>query len=253
MNAEPAPNALEVSRPGDELTEPEVMFAWQAIQHNPSAKAAAQAEIAHDEKLRALLRESIPVPASLAARLATLPPQPLTSAAPQIVELPRRSFLTWAGAAAALGVGALVWDRHTTAGTVAFEDWKREATHWAQAPRLALLSDQLGLLTEHLSAMGALVPQDIPRLLEDAPTIGCQELQVTEGKVSVVCFSQKGFAYHLFATSMSAVHAPAGFFLPAHPKLWTEQGWNFASWQTAPQALMLITQAPELELRSLFV
>lgn len=253
MKPDPASNALVVRRPGDELTEPEIMTAWQAIQQNPSALAAARAELQQDEQLRALLRNAIVPPPDLLERLQATPLLSLTEQTPgNVTNFPRRSFNRWLGAAAAVAVGAYFWQRQTAAPRIVWDHWKSSAIRWASAPQLALQSEQLPALQSHLLKLGAMLPNDIPSSLSSQPTIGCQVVTVDTGSVTIVCFKRNGFAYHLFATEQDFLAGASNFFSPGSPKFWADQGWNHTTWGKEPQALMILTQAPMEELRTLF-
>jgi hypothetical protein len=253
MKPDPASNPLVVRRPGDELTEPEIMAAWKAIKQNPSAMAAAQAELQHDEQLRALLREAIVTPPDLLERLQATPLLPLASQTPgNVTPLSRRNFSRWLGAAAAVGVAAYFWQRHNTGPKIMWDHLKSQVVRWASAPQLALQSEQLTALQSHLQKLGALIPSDIPGPLSGQPTIGCQVLKVDSGEVSIICFTRNGFAFHLFATNQDFLAGGSSYFNQGKPRFWEHQGWNHASWGKEPQALMILTQAPTEELQALF-
>jgi hypothetical protein len=253
MNPDPASNPLVVRRPGDELTEPEIKQAWQAIQQNPSALAAAEAELQQDEALRALLRQEITPPPGLLAQLQDIPLIPLAELPPaNVTALPRRNFLRWVTAAAALAVGGYFWKRYHPPQQIVFTHWKDQAAAWGENHHLDVYNENLPQLQTWLKQRKAIVPNDIPKALAAVPTIGCQVINVDSGQVSVVCFNHQGFNFHLFATDQDLVVGASDFLIPGTPKIWQEQGWSFASWRTEPQALMIITQAPTDELRKLF-
>ena len=244
MNFESLKHLLASRRPGDESRDEHVMAALRKLQDDPDALAAAEAELHLDESIRAALHREIPVPADLVHKLHAIAPSG------KIVGFPRRAVLGWlGGAAAACVTGAYFFMRRP----LAFEDWKSTAMAWVRDPKLEKQDSQLAVLKTHLASRGALVPEGFPATLVSMPTIGCQCLTVDGQSISVVCFLRNEHAFHTFITRADRVSS-AGEFLGTHgPKIWSgAEGWNFATWQAADQGYMLLTQAPEKELRELF-
>lgn len=258
MNPDSLQNLLASRRPGDESTDPEVMDALRSLQDDPVALAAAEADLSMDEAIRAALRKSIPVPTELQTRLKAIALEP-----EKIIAFPRRSVLGWIGAAAAAVVtGAYFLTRKPSltengngeiaAKALEFDHWKNIAASWANRPKLDQQNPELAVLKKHLASKGALVPAQLPATLTSFPTVGCQNLTVDGQPVSVVCFMHKDFLYHTFVAQAGKVASAEGFFSTQGPKIWEEQGWKFATWEAAQQGYMLLTQAPEEDLRALF-
>ena len=252
MNDETIHNLLASRRPGDEITDPDVIAALNAIDADETLRRAAEADLQFDESLRAALKEEIPIPAGLAERLLAIPQQIQPAAAEEkIIPISRRGMFGWIGAiAAAVVTGGYFLTRPKT--TIAFDRWKNEAAKWANAPKLRLQSPDIAALKAELAKSGALIPADVPSVLVKFPTLGCQILQVDQGQVSIVCFNRDGNAYHLFTAEAATVADASGFLETNGPKLWAEAGWNFASWKSGSQGYMLLTQASAEDLKSVF-
>ena len=252
MNDETIHNLLASRRPGDEITDPDVTAALNVIEADETLRRAAEADLQLDESIRAALKQEIPIPAGLAERLLAIPRQNEAPAAEEkIVPISRRGMFGWIGAIAAAAVtGGYFLTRPKT--TIAFDHWKQEAAKWANAPNLRIQSPDIAALKAELAKSGALIPSDVPAVLAKFPTLGCQILQVDQGQVSIVCFNRDGNAYHLFATEAATVADASGFLETNGPKLWSEAGWNFASWKSRSQGYMLLTQAPAEDLKSVF-
>lgn len=256
MNQETLHQLLASRRPGDETSDVDVITALASLQNDSAALAAAEADLRMDEAIRAALREAVPVPAELAGRLKALVP----ASEGKIVAFARRPVLGWlAATAAAIVTGAYVLNRRNSsvvegkptlaARPLYFDHWKNTAAAWVQNPKLAQQSPNLAVLLAHLAQQQAIVPKDLPATLASFPTLGCQTLTIDGQAISVVCFLHQDHVYHTFVTQAKGIDAAAEFFHAAGPKIWNEQGWNFATWQAAEQGFMLLTQAPEAELR----
>lgn len=244
MNFESLKHLLACRRPGDESRDEHVMAALRKLQDDPNALAAAEADLHLDESIRAALHREISVPADLVHKLHAL------ALFGRIVGFPRRAALGWlGGAAAAIVTGACFFMRRS----LSFEDWKSTAIAWVRAPKLEKEDPQFAVLKSHLASRGALVPAGFPARLVSLPTIGCQCLSVDGQSISVVCFRQGEHSFHTFVTRADKVSEAADYLTGKGPKIWSEaEGWNFATWQVADQGYLLLTQAPEKELRELF-
>ena len=246
MNFESLKHLLACRRPGDESKDEHVMAALRKLRDDPVALAAAEAELHLDETIRAALHREIMVPEGLMQKLHALAP-----ATGKIATFPRRATLGWlGGAAAAILTGAYFFTRRP----LAFDAWKSTAIAWVKDPKIDKMDSHLAVLNSHLASKGALVPVKFPTTLASFPTIGCQCLTVDGQPISVVCFQHNDHAFHTFITRADKVSSAADFLSTTGPKIWSEaEGWNFAAWQTADQGYLLLTQAPEMELRELFV
>jgi hypothetical protein len=260
MNEFPLQHLLASRRPGDEILDADVMAALRSLENDPTALSNAEREMAFDEHLRAALQQSIVVPEDLHKKLIAIPliAAPADIELKNVVSISKRRFLGLSGAlgaaAAAIAGGYyfLTKPQQDSSPRMAFESWKDAAAHWANAPKLDKEGNDLAALKAHLAAKDAVVPADIPSTLAKFQPVGCQMLQVDGTKVSVVCFLKDGNLFHLFTSNFAQIAHADGFFESNGPKLWSELGWNFASWKTQPHGYMILTKAPEEQLRSLF-
>lgn len=258
MTPESIQHLLASRRPGDEHTDPDVMAALRSIESDPTALSIAEREMAFDEAFRASLHAQIPVPQGLQARLLAIPTTVTISAEPKnVTPFSRRNFLglaaSLAGAAAVVAGGYFMFRPKLEPGRIAFTHWKNAAAAWASAPKLELEAPELATLRARLASRGAIVPESLPARLEGLNTAGCQTIKVGNGDISIVCFLKDGTLYHLFTTNASQVADATEFLQSTGPKIWAEQGWNFASWKTGGQGFMLLTKASEDQLKQLFV
>jgi hypothetical protein len=112
----------------------------------------------------------------------------------------------------------------------------------ARSPNVADL--QNWLRTNHAPVAGAL-PSSVQRLA----SLGCKTITWNGHPISIICFhGPGGEMVHLAMTERSGLLNPP----PEGAPLYAERdGWRTAAWSQGNMAMMLITKAPESQLRAL--
>jgi anti-sigma factor RsiW len=237
---------LGACRPnGADATDPEFAEALLQAERDPALKEWFAAERRTDATIAASL-QSVPVPADLRSRI-------LTGGR---VSRPRPWFSTrhlWAIAAmivAFAGIGS--W----------YENGSRRMSDQWQDDALAALtqlvsgkssfdaqSPKVADLEQWLRSNGSPVTGDIPGRLQQMASLGCKTIYRDGHPVSIICFhGPGGELVHLAMTSKAALANPPPEGQPVYAE---RDGWNTASWSQDGMAMMLVTKAPESQLRSL--
>jgi hypothetical protein len=110
-------------------------------------------------------------------------------------------------------------------------------------------SPNVAELQQWLRSNGSPVTGAIPSSLQRLASLGCKVTSWRGHTISIICFhGQDGALVHLAMTDRSALSRPPP---EDHPIFKTRDGWNLASWSHGDMAMMLITKAPESQLRTL--
>jgi len=104
-------------------------------------------------------------------------------------------------------------------------------------------------LQQWLRANGAPVAGALPASLQRLASLGCKTISWNGHAISIICFhGPGGELVHLAMTERAGLeNAPP----EDHPVYGTMDGWRTASWTQGDMAMMLITKAPEAQLRAL--
>ena len=251
---------LGACRPnGADSADPEFSEALAQAGRDPELNAWFQAQRAADTAIAARL-QSIPVPADLRSRI-------LTGGR---VSRPRPWFSTRDLLAIAAGLmimaGLGTWYAGTGSHRSPSAEWHlaglpRPVTEW-QDTALATLSQLVAGKTEFdakspnvtdlqqwLRTKGAPVASAMPASLHGMPSLGCKTISWNSYPTSIICFhAPGGELVHLAMTVRAGIadSPPEGWPLYA-----TRDGWQTACWTQGDMTMMLVTKAPESQLRAL--
>jgi hypothetical protein len=195
--------------------------------------------------------QAAPVPADLRTRILTggrlsQPAGPSNTPAPWFVA--RR---LWAIAAMLfLFVGLGVW----------FKPWQTQDQWQEQA--LATLSQlvageetfdakspKVAELQQWLRANGSPTVGALPASMQSLASLGCKTISVNGRPVSIICFHGPGNELvHLAMTERAGLADPPPEGQPLYA---SRDGWTTAAWSQGEMAMMLVTKAPESQLRAL--
>jgi len=258
MTNKDASFVLGACRPnGADATDPEFAEALVQAGHDPALKAWFDEQRRTDTAIAARLK-SVPVPADLRSRILTggkvSRPQPWFST---------RHF--WAIAAMiTVFVGLASWytgmrRASNVSGQLAgtprpaseFQDQAMatlsqlvagKTTFDAQSPKVADLQ-------QWLHARGAPVAANLPASVQQLASLGCKTISWNGHSASLICFhGPNGELVHLAMVDLAAIANPPP---EGHPLYAERNGWRMACWSQDGMAMMLITKAPESQLRAL--
>jgi hypothetical protein len=112
----------------------------------------------------------------------------------------------------------------------------------ARSPRVAELE-------QRLRASGSPVTGDLPAALQRLASLGCKTVNWHGHPISIICFhGPDGQMVHLAMTSRSGLDNPPPGASPVYA---IRDGWRTATWTQGDMAFMLVTKAPESQLRTL--
>jgi anti-sigma factor RsiW len=233
-------------RPGGaDLSDPEFAEALAQADRDPALKAWLEDQCRFDTAIAARLRSVAP-PADLRSRILAggrvSRPVPFFSA--------RR---LWAIAAivmafAGLGLWFTTQDRHTQSG------WEDQAVATlgdilsgrkdfdAKSPNVADLQ-------AWLHNNGSPMTGDLPANLARLQSLGCKTIYWNGRPISIICFhGPGGELVHLAMIDRTALDNPPP---QGHPVFGNKDGWQTAAWSQGDMAMMLLTRAPESQLRAI--
>jgi hypothetical protein len=257
MTSKDASFLLGACRPnGADANDPEFAEALVQAERDPALKAWFEDQLSADTAIAARLK-SLPAPADLRARI-------LTGGR---VSRPRPWFSTqhfWAIAAAiTLMAGLASWyvmhPASNPSGEVATtalpaSEWQDmamatlsqlvagKATFDAQSPKIADLQ-------QWLHENGSPVASALPGSVQQMQSLGCKIISWNGHPASLICFhGPNGELVHLAMVARAAITNPP----PEGQPLYAERnGWRMACWSQDGMAMMLLTKAPESQLRTL--
>jgi len=104
-------------------------------------------------------------------------------------------------------------------------------------------------LQQWLHANGSPVASALPASLQHLSSLGCKTITWNGHAISIICFhGPGGELVHLAMTQRDGIDNPP----PSGPPVYAiRDGWNTAAWTQGDTAMMLITKAPESQLRAL--
>jgi hypothetical protein len=109
-------------------------------------------------------------------------------------------------------------------------------------------SPNVGELQQWLRSRGSPVAS-LPAGLDHLASLGCKTISWHGNPISIICFhGPGGEMFHLAMTTRSGLDNPPP---EAHPVYGLRDGWNTVTWSQGDMAMMLVTRAPESQLRSL--
>lgn len=104
-------------------------------------------------------------------------------------------------------------------------------------------------LQQWLRANGAPTVGALPASLLRFASLGCKTISWNGRPISIICFhGPGGELVHLAMTERAGLENPPP---NGHPVYGTRDGWQTAAWSQGEMAMMLITKAPEDQLRAL--
>jgi len=236
---------LGACRPnGADSSDPEFAAALAQAASDPALKAWFDDQRRFDSGIAAAI-QSIPVPADLRSRILTggrvSKPLPWFSV--------RHLMAIAATLLLFLGLGG--W----YGGYVHRpQPWQEQAL----ATLSALVSGQasfdakspdLSTLKRYLQQVGSPVAAILPPSLQHLASLGCKTISWEGHPISIICFhGPGGEMVHLAMTDRAALQNPPPEGAPRYAAI---HGWRTASWSQGGMAMMLITKAPESQLRSI--
>ena len=110
-------------------------------------------------------------------------------------------------------------------------------------------SPSVAVLRQWLRANGAPSASALPAGLQRLAILGCKSIPWHGHPISIICFhGPGGELVHLAMVDRSVVESPPP---EGHPAYESKEGWRMASWSQGDMAMMLVTRAPEAQLRAL--
>jgi hypothetical protein len=104
-------------------------------------------------------------------------------------------------------------------------------------------------LQQWLRANGSPIADALPASLQHMASLGCKTISGNGHPISIICFhGPGGEMVHLAMTSRAGLGNPPP---EGHPVYGAMDGWRIACWSQGDMAMMLVTKAPESQLRSL--
>jgi hypothetical protein len=158
--------------------------------------------------------------------------------------------LAMAACLALLGLLTVLWlNRTPAAAPGSFAAYRTDmAQLLREFPRLDIATDRLPEVRQWLTQQHPLLKADLPKVLEQFPSIGCRTVEWQGKKLALVCFMVEGQVVHLFVMPRNTF-PDAGS--SARPMLARVGPQNTASWSGPDNQYLLVTQAGESMLRKL--
>jgi hypothetical protein len=89
----------------------------------------------------------------------------------------------------------------------------------------------------------------LPASLQGLASLGCKTISWNGHAISIICFhGPGGELVHLAMTDRAGLENPPP---GGHPLYGDRDGWHTAAWSQGDMAMMLVTKAPESQLRAL--
>ena len=236
MNHEEAKAILSAYRPdGSDATDPRLAEALALAGRDPELRAWFEAEQAADIIIAAKLKAA-PLPDDLLERVRA-------GTRARIAGKPRRPPLVLAMAAsfALLGLIAALWlNRAPSAPPGSFAAYRTDMAQFLRTfPKLDLATDRLPEVREWLRRQHPLTQANLPKAMEQFPSIGCRTVEWRGKKLALVCFMVEGQVVHLFVMPRTEFpDANVGLT----PQLAKAGPQNTASWADAENLYLLVTQ-----------
>lgn len=245
MNREEAKLVLAACRPnGADANDPRMAEALALVHYDAELRAWFEAEQAGDKAIAAKLKAA-PLPEELLAQI-------LAGTRERIAGRPRRPSFTLAMAAsfALLGLIAALWLNRTPAASPgSFAAYRTDMAQFLREfPKLDIATDRLPEVRQWLSQQHPLMKADLPKALEQFPSIGCRTIEWQGKKLALVCFMVEGRVVHLFVMPRTAFPDANVNATPALAKVGSQ---NTASWATSDNLYLLVTQADKALLEKL--
>ena len=164
----------------------------------------------------------------------------------------RRYSLTLALAAcfALLGLIAALWLNHTpNAAPGSFAAYRTDMAQLVREfPKLDIATDRLPEVRQWLSQQHPLMKADLPKALEQFPSIGCRTVEWRGKKLALVCFMVEGQVVHLFVMPRNTFPDAGSSATPTFANVGSQ---NTASWGSNDNQYLLVTQADQAVLQKL--
>jgi hypothetical protein len=236
---------LAAFRPnGADTSDPRMAEALALLDSDAELRNWFQAEQAADKIIAAKLKTA-PLPPGLLEQVRA-------GTHARIASKPRRPGLALAMAAgfALLGLLAALWyNRAPTTPAGSFAAYRADMAQFLRTfPQLDLTTDRLPEVREWLSEQHPLVPANIPMGIEQFPSIGCRTVEWQGRKLALVCFMVEGQVVHLFVMPRAAFPDATLDSTPTFAKVGPQ---NTASWSSADNLYLVVTQADEVLLRKI--
>lgn len=243
MNPEEAKAILSVCRPnGADAKDPRLAEALALLERDAELREWFAAEQAAD-KLIADKLKAAPLPPDLLERVRT-------GTAARMASKPRRPVLALALAAsfALLGVIAALWlNRAPAPAPGSFAACRADMAQFLRTfPKLDIATDRLPEVRAWLAQQHPLVPANLPKGLEQFPSIGCRTIEWQGKKLALVCFMAEGQAVHVFVMPHSAFPDAELNSTPGFAKVGTQ---TTASWARDDTLYLVVSAADEAFLR----
>jgi len=245
MTNKEASYLLAACRPnGTDNSDPEFSDAFARASHDPILKGWLEDQHRFDSGIAVRL-QSVPVPPDLRSRILAggrvSRPTPWFSA--------RRLWAIAAGVAlfAGLGVWYSIESRHPS------DQWEDQALANLSEiitgrEKFDAKSPNVNDLELWLRANGSPSAAALPTGLQRLASLGCKTFLWNGHPSSIICFhGPRGEMVHLAMVDRSALKSPP----PDHPVYETRDGWRAACWSQGDTSMMLVTRAPESQLRAL--
>jgi len=235
---------LGACRPnGADSADPEFAEALTQAGRDPMLKAWLEDQRRTDSAIAARL-QSVPIPGDLRSRILTggrvSRPQPWLFARRVWAIAAVLIFFAGLGLWYAMRPGPDQWQDRALATLSQLVSGQTEFD--AKSPSVADLQ-------QWLRANGSPVAGTLPARLQRLASLGCKTILWNGHPISIICFhGPGGELVHLAMTDRSSLANPPPEGQPLYA---LRDGWRTASWSQGDMAMMLITKAPESQLRSL--
>ena len=238
---------LGACRPnGADSRDPEFSAALAQVARDPGLQAWFEDQRRVDSAIAARL-QSAPVPADLRSRLLTggrvSRSVPWASA--------RRLWAIAAMFALFAGIGSWVWvESRPQPGQWEDQTFATLSGILSGREKFDAQSPSVTDLQQWLRARGSpSATAALPARVQGLASLGCKIISWNGHPVSIICFhGPGGDLVHLAMVDRAALESPPP---EGHPVYGSKEGWRTASWSQGDTAMMLITKAPESQLRAL--
>lgn len=158
--------------------------------------------------------------------------------------------LAMAACFALLGLIAALWLNHTpNAAPGSFAAYRTDmAQLLREFPKLDIATDRLPEVRQWLSQQHPLMKADLPKALEQFPSIGCRTVEWQGKKLALVCFMVEGQVVHLFVMPRDTFPDAGSSTTPTFANVGSQ---NTASWGSNDNQYLLVTQADQAVLQKL--
>jgi len=230
--------------PNGGASDPEFAEALAQAERDPALKAWFEDQRRFDSAVASHM-QAVPVPADLRSRI--LAGGRVSRPVPWL--LPRR---LWAIAAMVIlfaGIGLLYsmrnrpdkWEDRSIAAVSEILSGREKFD--AESPHVADLQQWL----HKAGSPGA--GAALPDRLRSLASLGCKTVAWKGHPISIICFhGPGGELVHLAMMDRAALDSPPPL---GHPEYETRDGWRMACWSQGDLAMMLVTRAPESQLRAI--